>query len=174
MKIIDLTQHIETGMTVYPGDPKVHIQVVHTYDTHTWELRELKLGSHTGTHVDAFSHMHPGGKSLDDIPLTRFFGQAQVVDPQQSFPYGIGLFFTDEVGAELLERILESKPPFVGGLISEQLERALLGNEIVTYTNLVNLELIPMNSTFMFYGLPLKIKQGDGSPVRAIAVIEDL
>jgi kynurenine formamidase len=25
----------------------------------------------------------------------------------------------------------------------------------------------------MFYGVPLKIKEGDGSPVRAFAVVED-
>jgi len=53
------------------------------------------------------------------------------------------------------------------------LERALLGNNIITYTGLVNLELIPKVRTFIFYGLPLKIKGGDGSPVRAIAIIEN-
>ena len=69
--------------------------------------------------------------------------------------------------------MIECKPGFVGGNITVDLERALLSNEIITYTNLVNLELLPKDKTFMFYGLPLKIKDGDGSPVRAIAIIED-
>ena len=60
-----------------------------------------------------------------------------------------------------------------GGMITEELERALLKNKIVTYTGLVNLECLPKQETFIFYGLPLKIKSGDGSPVRAIAIIED-
>ena len=40
------------------------------------------------------------------------------------------------------------------------------------YTGLVNLECLPKQETFIFYGLPLKIKSGDGSPVRAIAIID--
>lgn len=54
----------------------------------------------------------------------------------------------------------------------EGLERILIGNIIITYTRLNNLELIPNDKPFMFYGLPLKIKSGDSSPVRAIAIRE--
>lgn len=172
MNIIDLSKSLYTGMQVYPGDPAVEVKVVHTHEEHTWELRELHLGSHTGTHVDAFSHMHKHGKNLDDIPLSRFFGPASVVKANDVFPQGMGLFFTDDVGVELVDRILIAQAPFVGGEISEGLERALLQAEIVTYTNLVNLELIPEGQIFTFYGLPLKIRAGDGSPVRAIAIID--
>lgn len=59
------------------------------------------------------------------------------------------------------------------GNITEDLERELLGSGIITYTRLINLELIPKEKTFIFYGLPLRIKSGDGSPVRVIAVIGD-
>ena len=69
--------------------------------------------------------------------------------------------------------IISSNPQFIGGNITEELERALLGEGIITYTGLINLELIPTETTFMFYGLPLRIKAGDGSPVRAIAIIQD-
>ncbi|WP_254611184.1 cyclase family protein [Paenibacillus sp. JMULE4] len=61
MRVIDLSETIMDGMTVYPGDPEVKVEVVHTREEHTWELRQLTLGTHTGTHVDAFSHMHQGG-----------------------------------------------------------------------------------------------------------------
>lgn len=57
--------------------------------------------------------------------------------------------------------------------MSEALERALLGTGIITYTDLVNLDQIPLGEPFTFYGLPLKLKEGDGSPVRAIAVLEE-
>ena len=173
MKVIDLSMPLYTGMDVFQGDPEVSIDVVHTYERDTWELRRLNMGSHTGTHVDAFSHMYEGKQTLDEIPIERFFGKAQVVEVCQDWPKEVGLFFVGEIGIEELDRIINSNPGFVGGNISESLERALLGKEIITYTNLINLELIPKGKTFMFYGLPLNIKSGDGSPVRAIAIIEN-
>lgn len=172
MPVIDLSLPLYSGMPVYPGDPEVTIEVAHTLEQHTWELRRLTLGSHTGTHVDAFSHMHAGGKTLEDIPLHRFFGKAVIMSPHLPFPAGVGLFFGEEVGDEIFERLIAVRPPFVGGFISEALQRALLKEEIVTYTDLANLDLLPRNTPFMFYGFPLRITQGDGSPVRAVAVVE--
>ena len=173
MKIVDLSQTIQQAMEVYPGDPEVQVEVVHTLASHTWELRKLTLSTHTGTHVDAFSHMHAAGQSIDKIPLDKFFGKAVVTGAEAPFPTGVGLFFTEEAGVELFPGIKAATPPFVGGKITEALERALLKAGIVTYTDLVNLEQIPLNTPFMFYGFPLKIKEGDGSPVRAVAVLEE-
>lgn len=172
MKVIDLSISLYTGMDVFPGDPEVKVDVVHTYERDTWELRSLSMGSHTGTHVDAYSHMHKGKDTLDKIPIQRFFGKAQVVESSEDWPKEVGLFFIEEMGIKELNRIINANPGFVGGNITEDLERALLGKEIITYTRLINLVLIPKGKIFMFYGLPLKIKSGDGSPVRAIAIIE--
>lgn len=173
MKVIDLSMSLYSNMEVYPGDPEVKIEVIQTYEKNKWNLSEIKMGTHTGTHVDAFSHMHQGKDSLDDIPLNRFFGKAVVVNNSQQWPSKTGLFFIQETSLDSLERIVISNPGFVGGNITEALERALLGRNIITYTGLVNLESIPQDKQFMFYGLPLKIKSGDGSPVRAIAIIQD-
>ena len=41
------------------------------------------------------------------------------------------------------------------------------------YENLVNLHLLVGRGRFRFIGLPLKIRGGTGSPVRAVAVFED-
>lgn len=172
MKIIDLSVAIHSGMDVYPGDPEPQIDIVHTYAEHSWELRRITMGTHTGTHVDAFSHMHEKGKTLDDIPLNRFCGQAVALDNNDPLPRHTGLLFRFRIDTDLLDPIVEAKPPFVGGEISEDLERALLREEIVTYTNLVNLDLLPTGSPFLFIGFPLKISKGDGSPVRAVAIID--
>lgn len=172
MRVIDLSQSLSSNMEVYEGDPQVKIHIVHTHEKNKWELRKIEMGSHTGTHVDAFSHMHKNKASLDEIPIERFFGRAKVVKVSQEFPQGLGLFFKEEVGLDSLDRIVNSNPAFVGGNIGEDLERALLGREIITYTGLINLDLIPEDQTFIFYGLPLKIQSGDGSPVRAIGIIE--
>lgn len=172
MKIIDLSKPIYNDMEVYPGDPEVKVEVVHTYEKDTWLLRRLSLGSHTGTHVDAFSHMDETGKTLDLIPLERFFGKAFIVGKDEPFQSEVGLIFREPVDIEFLNKIISANPPFVGGHISESLERNLLKSGIVTFTNLVNLEQLPTDKPFMFYGFPLKIKDGDGSPVRAVAIIE--
>lgn len=158
-------------MDTYPGDPEVSVKIVHTYEQKNWQLRKLCMGSHTGTHVDAFSHMDAGGKSLDEIPLERFFSKTYLVEKDQPYPEGVGMLFDEEISVKYLERIVSAMPPFIGGFISEELERALLEREIITYTGLVNLDQLPKDKPFMFYGFPLKIKDGDGSPVRAVAVV---
>lgn len=173
MKIIDLSMPLYSNMEVYQNDPEVKIEKVHSYEEDGWELRKITMGSHTGTHVDAFSHMHPGQLNLDQIPLNRFLGKAQLVQLNESWPKGLGLLLKENIGIEYFEKILASQPHFVGGNLSEDLERALLDKEIITYTNLINLELLPENQTFLFIGLPLRIKDGDGSPVRAIAIIHN-
>ena len=172
MKIIDLSTLIHEEMSVYPGDPKVKLEIKDRYEDKGWELRELSMGTHTGTHVDSFSHMHPGKRSIEQIPLERFFGEAMVVEKADDWPEGLGLFFIEEVGLEDFNQKLANKPNFVGGNLTEDLERALLADDIITYTDLVNLERIPLRKKFIFYGFPLKIKDGDGSPVRAIAMFE--
>lgn len=159
-------------MLVFPGDPPVKIDRIHTYDENGWELRSLQFGSHTGTHVDAFSHMHQGASNLDEMPLEQFFGTAYLVGKNEELPQTSGLLFQDAIDESQLQAILEVGPKFVGGNMSESLERALLKHRIITYTNLVHLEKLPKGKPFMFYGFPLKIKAGDGSPVRAVAIIE--
>ena len=47
----------------------------------------------------------------------------------------------------------------------------LLSNNILIFENLTNLEEIKSN-LFTFCALPLKFKNSDGAPIRAIAIIE--
>ena len=69
MRVVDLSEAIKTGMNVYPGDPEVVVERTRSIEADGWEVRTLALGSHTGTHVDAFSHVTAGRSSIDDIPL---------------------------------------------------------------------------------------------------------
>lgn len=172
MQVIDLSMTIHCDMEVYPGDPQVKIEVLHTYKSHGWKLSNIMMSTHSASHVDAFSHMHKDMGSLDEISLDRFFGRAQLVSKSDVFEKNIGLLFNEDIDLSLLDKILAASPNFIGGNLSEDLEKALLKNKIVTYTNLINLDKLPKNEAFMFYGLPLKIKDGDGSPVRAIAIID--
>lgn len=173
MRIIDLSQPLRSGMGVYPGDPEVEIKVVQERAETGWELRALSLGSHTGTHVDAFSHAHVSGKNLDEIPLGSFIGEARCVSTNQALPNQVGLIFIEHLDLGRLADLLETRPPFVGGpSLDEELESELLGNEILTFDGLINLDQLPLGVTFTFCGFPLKIAEGDGSPIRAVALVE--
>lgn len=177
MKIIDLTQPMSSGMKVYPSDPEVKIAQIHTIENEGWRLRSLSFGSHTGTHVDAFAHMDQKGKTIDQMSLNDFFGKAVIVSLEKTFPRNIGLgFVKDELGISLFDKILNAHAPFI--LVNDdckfdvELERKLLLSGVVTFTDLTNMRTLPKRKPFMFYGFPLKIKDGDGSPIRAVAVIE--
>ena len=91
MKVIDLSMEIHDNMEVYPGDPDVKIEQVHFLKYHGWNLSKLTVGTHTGTHVDAPSHMNEYGSSLDNIPLEKFMGQAILISPDSDFPVSINL-----------------------------------------------------------------------------------
>ena len=78
--LVDLSHTIDTGMTVYPGDPSVAIDPHATHDQDGYRVSAAKLGSHTGTHVDAPIHVIPEGRTLDSYALERFAFEAVRVD----------------------------------------------------------------------------------------------
>jgi arylformamidase len=80
VKLIDVTVPIRDAMTVYRGNPAVRIRPVMTLATDGVNVSELRLGSHTGTHVDAPSHFIKGGKGIDRVDPDRFIGPAYVAD----------------------------------------------------------------------------------------------
>lgn len=85
MKIIDLSHRIEPGMPVYPGTEGPVF--AHPFDLDKDGFQEMKISlmSHTGTHMDAPAHILDGGKTLDRMPISAFYGQAICIDtkPEQ-------------------------------------------------------------------------------------------
>jgi kynurenine formamidase len=119
--------------------------------------------------------MVAGGKSLDDYALDAFCGPATIFTPGMVMSPHTGVIFRDQnIGAPLAGQIKEQRPKFVG-LSSKfefdvEIERDLLVVGIISFERLANTEQLP--EQFNFYGMPLNIKGGDGSPVRAYAVVE--
>lgn len=83
MAIIDLTHSIHPGMPVYPGDEAPAFATTATIDHHGYLAHRLTLTTHTGTHVDAPAHLIPGGRSLEQFPVSHLHGRARVVDCRQ-------------------------------------------------------------------------------------------
>lgn len=75
----DLSHPIRTGMTVYPGDPAVRIEPALEIARDGVDVAALRIGSHTGTHLDAPSHVVPGGRTTGAISLDELVGDAVVL-----------------------------------------------------------------------------------------------
>lgn len=81
MQVFDISVPVFTGMVSYPGDPGAAIEPVSRIaQGDTANLSLLRLGSHTGTHVDAPHHFENGRATIDRVPLEVLMGPARVVD----------------------------------------------------------------------------------------------
>lgn len=67
---------------------------------------------------------------------------------------------------------VETMAPGVSGVSNKDVHRICGEMGFTHYENLINLHLLIGRGRFRFIGLPLKIRGGTGSPVRAIAVFE--
>jgi kynurenine formamidase len=52
------------------------------------------------------------------------------------------------------------------------IHQKLLKNDIYIVENLVNLEKLPKHSRFLFFGIPLKLKNATASPIRALSILD--
>src|SRR5215471_14473857 len=97
LEIIDLSQEIFAGMPVFPGLPAVNITIHQSHeqldgitdsDVVSPAVNRLELGEHTGTHVDAISHMarQYRGQSIDTMPLTMFYTEGICLDLSHKGP----------------------------------------------------------------------------------------
>ncbi|MBI3587783.1 cyclase family protein [Candidatus Micrarchaeota archaeon] len=80
MKIHDITLKIHGGMAVYPGNAPPGLRVYRAIPDGTSNLSELALGVHTGTHVDAPSHIRTGGLGTESLSSESFVGKCRVLD----------------------------------------------------------------------------------------------
>ncbi len=80
MKIYDVSVPIDAALPVFPGDPVFRSQAVRSLDEKGYELHEITMGNHTGTHVDAPAHFVRNGTTVDEIPLEVLNGRARVVE----------------------------------------------------------------------------------------------
>ena len=79
-KIIDLTLVIEHGTRGYEVNPVCFFNQYQTIQEDGYNLMQVILNSHVGTHIDAPYHFLDDGLKLDEIPLERFMGEAVIID----------------------------------------------------------------------------------------------
>ncbi len=161
-------------MPVYPGDPEVIIKEIHTLDKEGWNLRNMTLTTHISTHVNVPYHMVKDGKRLDKYYIDSFFGKSELYRQGMRFYHNKGVIFSSgNIDKKITDELIKFPPKFIG--LSEKfefdiaIEKLLLEKGIISFENLKNTERLPQE--FTFYGVPLNIKEADGSPVRAFAIV---
>jgi kynurenine formamidase len=214
-RLIDLSHPLEHGQLNFPSDPKISVVVHNTIQSIGYNITEISMSTHQGTHLDAPYHFFDDGKTLEQIPLERFYGAATLVDlaPGGSLPpktpLTLKMFepYSDllRTGAKVIYRTgwdrMFGHPEFFSEFPTLTLDAArylasrgigLLGMdtptpsvdwmechhillakgvEIVIVEALANLDQLPRH--FTFAGFPLKITGRDGSPIRAVAILDE-
>lgn len=212
-------------MPVHHTQPEVHISVHATHEEWAGEppekwntpaVNKLEFSEHTGTHVDAISHM---GKrfsniTIDRMPLSMFITRGICLDLSHKGPGELitkkdllaaqgnvqvqkgdtVLIYTDHyrkhfqteqwpnnpgldeeaviwLGVQKIAAFgVESMAPGIKGKTNQAVHHICGEMGFTHYENLINLHQLINKGPFQFIGLPLKIKGGTGSPVRAVAV----
>lgn len=218
MKIIDLTRKIYAGMTVFPGDPGVTLNLMSSHGKDVCQVTELRFGSHTGTHLDAPLHFLKDKRALSELPLDTFVGEAICLRAKLYYAGGeahpvIELADSDKCkirpgdrvilstgweeksgtaayfefypvfSAELLAFLMSMKIRMIGIDLPTveavesvgdpfAMHRMILSRGIIPVEGLVNISGLA-GCRFFFSAAPLLLENGDGSPVRAYAMIEE-
>lgn len=76
---IDLSVRIDQNTNVYPGDEKLEVRKTKNLTADGYNLNQLNLNMHIGTHIDFRSHV---SAKDDEINFNDFMGKANVIKPR--------------------------------------------------------------------------------------------
>jgi len=83
MNIFDITRPLSEKTFVYPGDcTPVFTRKVHA----GYRTSEIRMGSHSGTHIDAPAHCAGYSGTIDTVPLSSLLGRCRVIDVMAAGP----------------------------------------------------------------------------------------
>ena len=106
MAIYDVSVPVRARMPVYPGDPAVEVDTPEALAKgDSANVSRLRLGAHTGTHIDAPAHFLPDARRVAELPLDALLGEARVIE----IPGTVQAIAPEHVSADMLagaERVL--------------------------------------------------------------------
>ncbi len=199
-RVVDLSQALEEHMPNFPTHSKFHHNLWGSYWHGDRALTyQLVLNEHNGTHVDAPAHFisdanpqahvtieqrgfvsqweaEHGAIQAGDIVLFDFGWAAHWGLRPHNQRYladwpGVGMdaaeYLVEKSVAALGVDTLSPDPP--EALRTKPIHPVVLEKQVLIIENLCNLAQLP--DFFLFFALPLKIRGGSGSPVRAVALV---
>jgi arylformamidase len=78
-RLIDLSHPLVHGAPAFPNDPKLAVIPHGAVATHQYNISQVLIGTHQGTHLDAMYHFFDDGRTLDRMPLDWFYGPARLL-----------------------------------------------------------------------------------------------
>jgi arylformamidase len=81
---LDVSVPIYAGMVHFPDNPGIEIDTIAHVERDGYTLSHLRMGSHTGTHIDAPIHFLPGGSGAEEVSLENLVGPARVIEIKDS------------------------------------------------------------------------------------------
>lgn len=100
--LIDISRPIHIGMAVYPNNPGVEFENIQRASAEKSGLTRISFGSHTGTHIDALSHIDPNGSGIESFTLDQYIGDVEVMD----IPAGISVITAQHISNTSARRII--------------------------------------------------------------------
>lgn len=179
---------------VYDGDPETRAERIKSIENGDgYNLSEISMSVHSGTHIDAPLHFCEDGNSIDNIRLNTFFGKCTVIsvsgiltgeDMERLLPYckrrvlfhGEGKTFISHSAAIVLA---ESRVVLVGtdaqsiapSFDEEKTHRELARAGIAILENL-NLSAID-DGEYDLCAFPIKLGGLEAAPCRAIILEQE-
>ena len=179
---------------VYDGDPETKAERIKSIDNGDgYNLTEISMSVHSGTHIDAPLHFCEDGQSIDNIRLNTFFGKCTVIsvsgiltgeDMERLLPYckrrvlfhGEGETFISHSAAIVLaeSRVVlvgTDAPSIAPSFDEERTHRELARAGIAILENL-NLSAID-DGEYDLCAFPVKLGGLEAAPCRAIILEQE-
>jgi len=181
MKIIDITQEV-FSCRVFPGDVPPKFERVKSVEHDSYNLTNISMCVHNGTHIDAPNHFIPNGKAVHELDLKLLYGECAVIESDdviaalENRHERLLIKGNCELSDETARLIADSNVKLIGvesqsvGKIESPMSvhLILLEKEIVLLEGLYLSGVTP--GEYILAAFPLKLKGSDGSPVRAVLI----
>ena len=186
-------------MDIFPGDPPVKLTTYRSQIENGQKgpvISEIVLTTHTGTHIDAPSHLFDGADTISSFPLKLMTGKAIVQDANADLKNVIKNLRQSEARLLIFKKmpaIIEFPDLSPQDFVSiENCEINIVGTDYISVDKVASkslpnhrgflksgiwiLENLCLdnveNGDYKYIMLPLKTSAGDGAPVRAILIQE--
>ena len=190
MKIYDISQEL-MGCVVYPGDKAPEKELVcDMAKGDLYNLTNISLCAHNGTHIDAPAHFVKDGKTVEEIDLEKFIGECIVVSfngeinaedakklaEQENLPKRI-LIKGNATVTEDAAKVFADKGIYLLGCESQSVgpeaspmavHKILLEKEVVLLEGIRLKEV--KEGEYLLCAQPVNIAGSDGAPCRAILI----
>ena len=187
IRIIDITQEL-FSCRVYPGDKAPVYEQVKIIARDNYNLTNISMSVHNGTHIDAPTHFIANGKAVHELDLSIFYGTCTVVEFE-------GIIEAAEI-ADILKKCRE-RLLFKGNNELSENAAVLIANShvkligvesqsvgnfnhplcihiILLEKGIIPLEGLDLSNVnpgeYILAAFPLNMQNLDGSPVRAVLI----